>query len=113
MTVLNTFMFLQIAYLISLTAAASCLVGLTHLLGQFTPVPVQIGVAWLLLWVGIDVLFLYNRSTPALQLITAMLHQLDHRMYGVECALLGVTRLEKRLSILQNDIRKLKRRNSE
>ena len=111
MTVLNTFMFLQIAYLISLTAAASCLVGLTHLLGQFTPIPVQIGVAWLLLWVGIDVLFLYNRSTPAL--IIAMLHQLDHRMYGVECALLGVTRLEKRLSILQNDIRKLKRCNSE
>jgi len=114
MTGLNSHMFFEMAYLIILLAAAGCLVALTHLLGQLTPIPMQIGVAWLLLWVGIDVVFVSHYSSPPLhQLITAMLHQLENRMFAVESALLGVTRLDKRVYMLQRDMQKLKRSNSE
>ena len=114
MTGLNSYMLLEIAYIISLLAAASCLVALTHLLGQFAPIPVQIRVAWLLLWVGINMVFVSHYSPPPLhELITAMLHQLENRMYAVESALLGVTRLDKRVSILQKDFRRLRRCNTD
>jgi len=114
MTGLNSYMFLEIAYIISLLAAAGCLVGLTHLMGQFAPITVQIGVAWLLLWVGIDVVWVSRGSTPPLlQLIPAMLHQIENRLYAIESALLGVTRLDKRVYMLQRDMQKLKRSNSE
>ena len=107
-------MFLEAVYLVTLLAAAGCLIALMHLLGQFVLVVLQIGIAWLLLWVGVDAVFVSPYSTlPLHQLITAMSHQLEHRMLAVESALLGVTRLDRRVHILQKDVRRLRRSHTE
>lgn len=108
-------MIFEIIYLLTLLAASCCLVGTIHAMGIIFPIGVQIALGWFLMWIGVDLLFIcpvWWRKTTPLAVVMDMLSAIERRIYSVECILIGLSHLERRMVRIEGKMKVLKRSNS-